>query len=247
MTQIEFVINCFHQFWNRLPWRDSCLPNTFRWFNTAGALLIAANQGDPNCLGGIRPGEAKDYRKILEKWWGITDHQTAIETMTDLLDNGMRARFGRTMELFEIYRRQVPIEPTDKRLTNNDVLYPHWKQRGQNALLGWDLCRAILVTSWCHVCGYISMAEMMRIALRAGNMLQKNFASWDEVMNSYLLGFFYWVDPHTAEEKRRYKLRAYLYKTMRGPRGPFAVVAFKQTLSESFSNEERERLQIISR
>lgn len=247
MTSQELISECLKYSFNRSCWRDSLLPDTFKWFNAAGSLLIAANRGDPNCLGGIRPGEAPGYRKTLELWWSIKDHDTALEKMNDLIDSGMREKFECTMLIFKEYRRQVKIIKSSRKKTNSEILNQRYEKYGSDAILGWDLCRAIIITNWCHICGYLSFEEMMEISITAGKMLQNKFSSWDEVMESYMCGYFYWVNPHSYEEKRDYKLRRHIYRTLKGRKGPFASIDFLTSLSSCLSDKEKEKLNIISK
>lgn len=103
--------------------------------------------------------------------------------------------------------------------------------------------RAVIITSRCHICGYLSFEEMMEISVTAGKMLQNKFSGYDEVMESYMCGHFYRVNPHSYEEKRDYKLRRHIYRTLKGRKGPFASFDSLTSLSD----KEKEKLNIISK
>lgn len=236
---------------DRKDWRDSPLPDTLRWFNTAGALLVGANHMDPKYLGGVQPEETARVCQKLEQWWEITDHDSALETMSELLSNGMRASLNRHMELFSIYRQQliskgaVDQAAIKKRPSNNDRLLPRWLEQQEKTFLGWDLCRAICITNWCYACGYLNFSEMMEISVTAGQMLQQEFSDWDEVMASYLTGLFAWMDPSTKEDWCSFKLRRHLYKILRSSKGPFASIPFHTTLSKTLTEAEEAALHHI--
>ena len=247
MTYKDFISACLNYSFNKSCWKDSLLPDTFKWFNAACSILLAANEGDPNCLGGIRPGEAPRYRKTLDEWWDIKDHDTALKRMNDLIDTGMSARFEHTMLIFKEYREKVKIVKSTGKKTNSEILQEKYIKYGSDAILGWDLCRAIIITNWCHICGYLSFEEMMNICVTAGKMLQDKFSCWDEVMESYMCGFFYWVNPHSDEEKIKYKLRFHIYKTLKEKKGPFASIDFMTPLSFELSNEEKSKLNVTSK
>lgn len=242
MSLKSFVCTWVQYSFCRESWAKSQLPLTFRWFNAAGALLIAANQGDPNCLGGIRPGEAQEYRQILSKWWAITDHGTAYITMSHLLQAETRVRFERSMQAYHSHRFELP---SDKTRTDWAALQRCWEKYGADAVLAWDLCRAVIVSTWCHICGYLSLEELMQIAIRAGEMLQHRFSGWEETMESYLCGFSYWSNPRTPEEKQEYRLRVHLYHTLQGRTGPFAATPFVVGLSPHLTDAEKSQIDII--
>ncbi len=209
-----------------------------------GALLIGANHMDPGFLGGMQPEESQRVRQKLDEWWEIVDHDSALETMRDLLESGMRKKLNRTMELFSVYRAQgmekgmFDEKAIKKNPSNNDKLLPRWKQYGDKTFLGWDLCRAICTSMWCYGCGYLSFEEMMELAIPAGQLLQKEFSSWDDVMESYLTGLFIWMDPKSKGEQRPFKLRCHLYRVLRSAKGPFAAIPFNTPLTMQLSERE---------
>ncbi len=64
---------------------------------------------------------------------------------------------------------------TKEKKTRFDIMYEAWEKKGDKAVLGWDLCRAAYVTTWCYVCGYLSLGEMLSIGVKAGTKLQQEF------------------------------------------------------------------------
>lgn len=208
-------------------WRKSALPPTLRWFNTAGSLLLEANTLDPRFVGGVQPDQQKKIMESLADWWDITDHDSAIKEMTSLIERGMRASFDYKMRNGEGEKKMRQI----------------WEKQGENALLGWDLCRAVYVSSWCFACRYISLEELMELGVAAGKKLQGHFGNWDEVMKSYLTGLWYWMEPDSAGEKRSYQLRVHLWKQLRKPgSGAYGVTAFFTPLTTQLTDAEKAQL-----
>lgn len=240
MTQGQYIKSRIVYRLFRKRWDLSSLPLTFRWCNTAGSLLLTARNDDPGSLGGVRPGEAGSFCHTLETWWDIVDHDTALETMTELLYRGMRGRLDLKMEeLWQERQKNGGGLPS-----HMDRLAAFWQAHGDKTFLGWDLCRACFVTTWCHVCGYLTLEEMMEICVTAAQMLQEAFSSWDEAMESYLAGLFLWSEPETPEERRSFLLRVYIYRILRWRRGPYRTVPFRASLSKTITDEERAKMHI---
>lgn len=230
---------------DRTHWNRVTLPPTLRWFNTAGALLLTTNLHNPEYVGGISPENKDRCIHGLDEWWDITDHDSAFETMTELLD-GDCSKFARTMQLFSIYRQQMEQKgartPTTKRnKTSFDIMYEAWEKQGDKAVLAWDLCRVAYITTWCYVCGYLSLDEMLSIGVKAGTQLQQNFSSWEEVMESYLTGYLHWLRSKDNLPSE-YKLRVKIYKILQCRKGPFDSIDFFTPLSTKLSEEEKANL-----
>ncbi|RAZ08697.1 DUF1266 domain-containing protein, partial [Klebsiella oxytoca] len=62
---------------------DTELSDTIRWFNASNAILIDANRWDYQIYGGLEPNEANQTaaKYVLENSWGVTDKDSADETL----------------------------------------------------------------------------------------------------------------------------------------------------------------------
>ena len=230
---------------------------TLQWMNTAGSILIAANNrtGLRN-LAGLRYNNDMD-RKIAQKmlwdYWEIQGHETAIEEMRSLIDVGMRARYRQDMELlshkYQDFTEAQLIEEARKTNPNADEdsylpkMLTAWRRYGENALLGWDMGRCAYVTLSCYVAGYISMQETLDLCVDAGTKAQAFFQNWEEMMESYLLGGQFWQhedknDPSSMAAKR-WKLYEKLWKGQNLLRiSPYLSVPFDQPLSKEIITDE---------
>ena len=69
------------------------LTDTIRWFNASYAILTETNNWDYNLFGGLANTEKnrKIVRKFLDERWGITDWDSADETLEWIRDKGHRS------------------------------------------------------------------------------------------------------------------------------------------------------------
>ncbi len=208
-------------------WKSAGLPPTLRWINTAGSLILETNTMDAGCIGGVNEEHQQKVLDSLDGSWDITDHDSAVKEITQLIQQGMRADFARDMA----------------RGGGDKKLRQLWESQGENALLGWDLCRAAYISSWCFCAHYLSLDEFMELAVTAGEQLQQHFESWDQAMESYLAGLWYWMEPEDAEDRRSYRLRVKLWKKLRRPGcGAYGVTAFFTPLTTQLTDAEKARL-----
>lgn len=201
----------------------SHLSPTLQWLNTAGALLLVSNRGSFTTLGGgAFPGNewqlTEKWQRALKSYWGITDHDSALASMRGTLEKGMRSEFAQEMaELAARYGgySQQQLIAAAKQMdphADEDSYLPRMvlaaRQMGDKALLGWDTARVAYLSQYCYLAGYLSMEEMLDLAVDAGEMAQSAFSSWEELMESYLLGTQFWQqenagDPQSMTFQRR--------------------------------------------
>lgn len=79
------------------------LSDTIRWFNASYAVLTELNHWDYNRFGGMEPSEMNRMvvQQLLDEWWGVTDRQTADETLEWIVTEGHRVDFAETMGMLE--------------------------------------------------------------------------------------------------------------------------------------------------
>ena len=73
-----------------------------------------------------------------------------------------------------------------------------YKAYAENAVLAYDLCRAIAVAQMGFLVGHLTLEEGLKFCWQAAVILQDHFSGWDELLQSYLLGMAY---PQHGEEK----------------------------------------------
>ena len=226
----------------RTDWLNR-LSSTFRWLNAAGSILIAANKGTFRYLGGIAiPGGEKNYvpmlKRVLWEYWEIQGYEQAMEEMRYLVDTGMRARYAQEMRglesVYSGYSEEELIEAARQTNpnANEDSYLPKmllaWRRYGENALLGWDAGRCCLVAQWCFVCGYLSMEEMLDVAVDAGRLAQKVFQNWEEMMESYLLGSQFWQHEDANDPNSMTAARWALYRDLWSGKGRYRVIPYME-------------------
>jgi len=217
------------------------------WLNAAGSCLSAANNADTQRLmvhfaGTPGSGLRKmAIRRTLKNNWGITSPDTAIAEMFGLLTVGTRARFQMMMERQEAKgevtgpdsgpahtQSNLPVGGPGTSLQSR--LLDAWRRRGANALLGWDLGRLACNAQYCFLAGYLSREELTALGTAAYELAQKHCLGWEDLMESYLLGFQFWCGEDENVPGSQSARRREVYEKLRKER-PSIYEAVPWTLS----------------
>lgn len=189
--------------------------NTVKWFNASYAILTEINKWDYNRFGGLPANEETkaEIRGYLDDWWGVTDRESADETVEWLLTEGHRIGFAEDMRSME--EDGIEDIPEDQRaaflLDNYDMdedtakfrvkLYPFYEKYGDHAIDGWDYCRTLNLAGFYYIAGYYTEQEALDLSMETAEKVQKVFESWDELVESYMRGYEYWMNK--SADKRR--------------------------------------------
>ena len=92
-------------------------------------------------------------------------------------------------------------EITEEEAQHYADMYAYYEQYGENAIDAWDYSRAISLATFYYHAGYYTEQEALDKSLEIAQIMQPLYSSWDEAMNSYLLGYEYWSE-ESAEERR---------------------------------------------
>lgn len=191
------------------------ITDTVRWFNASYAVLTDLNGWDYNRFAGL-PANAESMaleQSSLEEWWGVTDRESADETLEWILTEGHRANFASDMEaLKEGGLSEVAAEERAAYIENNFGLeaatsqlyadmYAVYEEHGATAIDGWDYCRALNLMSFYYLAGYYTEQEALDKSLEIAKTAQPLFSSWDELVESYMYGYEYWAE-ESADERR---------------------------------------------
>lgn len=122
-------------------------------------------------------------KKALKGPWNIKNKRKFNETINWLLNEGHNKAC--LMEMDE-YLGRVEESPNPE-LFNK--LYNDYPSRG---IIAWDLCRLCNIATWGTIAGYIKYKDAIALCVKACKILQDNFESWDEMIDNYLIGFWYW-------------------------------------------------------
>lgn len=195
------------------------LTDTVRWFNASYAVLTELNGWDYNRFAGL-PANADSMeleQDALDDWWGVTDRASADETLDWILTEGHRADFADNMG----YLQENGIQDVAAEARADFVMdyfyvdedeaqamadaYAYYEQYGPNAIDGWDYCRAMNLLSFYYLAGYYNEQEALDKSLEIAQTMQPLFASWDDLMDSYLRGYEYWAEESSDERRTVYE------------------------------------------
>ena len=193
--------------------------DTVRWFSASNAILAAVNKQDYTKFPESEPTAVNktQYAAALEQWWSVTDRQTADETFDWLLSGGHRSDFMEdTAYLEDIGLGDIPAEERRGWLFDNfeisdaDALYytqmyAYYEEHGEHAIDAWDYCRALNLLGFYYAAGYYTKEESLDKALEIGRIMQPVFDSWDDMVDSYLMGYEYWTGESSDERRRVYE------------------------------------------
>lgn len=194
--------------------------DTVQWFNASYAILTYANGQDYNMFGGAKPGMILEvqYQSMLDSSWGVTDRESADETLDWILTEGHRDDFIITGELltemvdaeeldeadFVDYLMQEYDESQDE-AEFDLATYRMYSEYGETAIDGWDYCRALSLLSFYYMAGYYTKEEALDKSLEIAETVQPLFGSWDELIDSYLRGYEYWAETDSSERREIYE------------------------------------------
>lgn len=184
-------------------------PLKVKWFNATCVVLRVSAEQDPELFGGYYPNSDayEDTKEVLYKSWGINNKQD-FEAMLESLYN------GRTAREYELNQD-----------TYNNELFTQIRQTcGDKGIWAWDLCRLTLLCGYGYLCNYISYEEALEWCSKAGKKMQSIYNSWDDMMNSYLLGYCFWSGGRLDDPNTEVYNRANIHKHLRKqPGGPFSI------------------------
>lgn len=213
--------------------------DTVRWFNAAYAIATRNNGGDPHYIGGFLPEEntKKEQLAFLEKWWEVTDRASAEATLNWILTEGHRTGFASDMACLEEAgmgtapdRKQFYLQNfvgTEAQAEHYVSWYEMYEQYGEDAILGWDYCRALNLIGLYYLAGYYSEQEALDRSLPIAQTAQGCFASWDDLIESYLRGYEYWSEKSSSD-------RRVLYEEMKNQADSPYGIDFNLTLEKTW-------------
>ncbi len=227
--------------------------DTVQWMNATYALITESNQGDRTLVGGMErnASNAVFMRYQLYTGWGIEDQESADEIMEWLRSQGHRQGymeyvdaleekgfFSLEKEEFDAVVKENFGEFGSYTINVLGTVYECHKTYGDKGILAWDLCRLNQVASWCYVAGYYTLDEALEIQYQNSLLMQENFLSWDDLMESYLYGFRYWKGESGGSSANDTGKRRNIYESLKAiPQGPYSN-DFKEELQRSWAVAE---------
>lgn len=224
--------------------------DTLQWFNGTYAMFLESVGMDYHFVGGNddrRSSEVDYIQGQLESSWGITDRATSIDTLYWLAESGHASGYAEDIQAMALYGylempeeelRKSLLEMADgESLTEEDAVAVAdyflkekalYEACGENGLDAWDYCRFMQIAGSCYYAGYLTLEESLAVQLETAKAIQQQFSSWDEMNQSYLQGYIFWVGDSTAAYIRE---RAY-ERLQKAKDSPFNTLDFKMTLEK---------------
>lgn len=192
---------------------DAELEETILWFNATYAPLSYSNDGDWRLIGGWEATEVNQQmtQGLLLMDWGIRDRESALEVIESLKKSGHREEWQDyedelekkgMLKLGEEEFLEELIEAGIEEDIIRYVLVYDMHRQGISAedIAAWDLCRVNQLYADAYVCGYLTFEEAMEGSLKNSIILQKKYDSWEEMLDSYMLGYQFWQnDPCVSD------------------------------------------------
>ncbi len=190
--------------------------DTVKWINTTYAILTTVNGDSVDLFGGVTKNKANEklIQDSLEEWWGVTDRTSAEEMIEFLMEEGHRAAYAEEMMLLEEdgmfdvprqeareYLEYLGFEPEEA--SAYIVAMDAYETYGASAIDAWDYTRALHLLSWYYVADYYTKEEALDQSLEIAKELQTLYNSWEEMVESYLVGHTYWIleDPNDSSSQ----------------------------------------------
>jgi hypothetical protein len=199
-------------------------PEQELWINGTHAVLTVSNGLDVSIYGGAEPSPEMriEFQCSLNCWWSITGHGELIDTISRLTSGMHNTRFLDDAEYYgitEITEEELIYElqhADDDTFFYFQAMFEAYSRFGENAIMAWDLSRAVQLYSQGYMAGYISYDEALTGSLYAGKIIQETFGSWNDFWESYLYGYFYWSGD-VAEFIRRIDIIGALFEREDSP------------------------------
>lgn len=141
-------------------------------------------------------------RQMMSEWWGITNRQSALETLDWLKREGHRTEYNSVYDVLVVggVTTCAALPDADQSLCRDsdikavhDIAKQVHDQAGDKTLIAWDFGRLIDVTRWCYTMGWLSEEEAWTYIIPAAIEIQETYNSWEEFGRHYILGRAYWM------------------------------------------------------
>lgn len=209
-------------------------PDTVLWFNATYAALTYTNGLDWRLAGGFSRTYYNEslVKAILKQSWSVVDRESAIETIEWLKEEGHRKTYREYQEELEqlgmldmdvdVFVETLGSMEMEGHLYRYVMVYSLYQAgMDEDVITAWDLCRVNQLCGYYYVCGYMTYEEAMDVSLENSLFLQGKYSSWEEMMDSYMLGYQFWQsDPCLSDDSptlERYRYYEILLEMQDGP------------------------------
>ncbi|HHV12354.1 MAG TPA: DUF1266 domain-containing protein [Clostridiales bacterium] len=189
------------------------MTDTMLWLNGTYAGIIVENGGDIFSYGTRKkPFQLfgrRSERTSLKAWWGITNTaELFAQLQAKCGEGGLHHFFDEVLlrkELMELPEEQFH-EEIQKEFNEEDdsglrgqvirdvqIIREMAQEKALGTIIAYDYCLAIMLCIRGYACGYIPFERSIGMAIVIAKRLQEHFRSWDEMNESYLTGYEYWL------------------------------------------------------
>ena len=225
--------------------KEQASVDTLYWMNGTYGVLLSRNGQDMKYFGGIKPGDKlteASVKQALIDSWDIASREDADETIKWLLDEGHNADLLKDyekMQLSECTREEIKAAAEEEELMFVLGMYDAVSKYGDNAILAWDLARAMQVTTWSYKAGYYSYDEAVNKNIEIAKRLQATYDSWDDMMASYLYGYQYWSEEDAEDPSSETYIRGQVYEKLKQDQESPYQLDFKMPLDIEYALENK--------
>lgn len=212
-------------------------PDTILWFNATYAPLTYSNGGDWRIVGGMKPSSYNKglTKALISRDWSVDDRESALEMLDWLRNEGHRETCRKYREELEELE-MLDLDPDTFMMTLLDaelegytfryvIVYSLYQEGAdEEAIAAWDLCRLNQLCGDFYLCGYLTYEEAMDISLENSLLLQSMYSSWDELVDSYMLGYQFWQSDPCLTDDSPTMQRYHYYEVLLGmDNGPYSL------------------------
>ena len=169
--------------------------------------------------------------KNLEEQWAVGDKESLFATAAWLMEDGHNGDALALLEEMEI-GEDMDKETFDGLLEERELsgeeqtyLSAAWDARdefGDHAISAWDLSRVPSLMSLGYAAGFCTYEEGLDQCLKAAELAQASFDSWEEFNKSCLYGYSYWSETSADDaESSAGELAASMEALLSQEDGPF--------------------------
>ena len=174
-------------------------PKTIQWFIACSALNYIYNDLNYKIFGGANktPKIAVNYRIDLYEKFHVNKKADFYSNLGNLYEGDNMDRF---LEIVE----NIDEMDDDEIAIGERELVAHIQQKcGENGIWALDLQRLIVYCADGYISDYISYEDALDWCLKAGKRLQEKYSSWDEFMESFILGCS-WREEEPLDDENTY-------------------------------------------
>ena len=143
--------------------------------------ILAYNRGE--AIFGLVPEKGTDqYIYGLKYQWNITNHKTAVETLTELAQLKRSSQFDVSINSED--RELIKIKKAVAKALGIDLQ----DVMAVGSTYAWDTCRLVSLSKWSYWAGFINEEQMWYFMKFATNLAREKGKDWQDYTISFLLG-----------------------------------------------------------